>query len=206
MLKNLLVALSLTGVSWGQSAPTPIDQVLALSIQAYRVSDQDPARAKALEAQASQILAGIKAPPPTGDDVKNVIALYDRAEELCRHGQDTRKGENDPEDEKTIQACGMRGGIWLVLESAGWCYGHEGQAEYQKDWEPCVMTGAPVVDPKPSAQLAGLMDMVALMDKMCRDESSDDQSRKMGCNNRDAELAIIKTQGWVWQGGHWKPY
>jgi hypothetical protein len=203
----ICLALSLSGAAWGQSAPTPIDQVLALSVLAYRVENQDPARATALEAQASQILAGLKAPPPTtGDKVKNAIALYYRMEELCRHGQDSPTGEHGSEDEKTIQACGVRGGISLVLESFGWCYGHDGQAEYQKNWEPCAMTGAPDASPKPSAELAGLMDMAALMDKMCRDESGDEQSRKMGCNNRDAELALIKSQGWVWQGRQWKPY
>jgi hypothetical protein len=206
ILKSLLVTLSFTGAALGQSTPTPVDQVIALSVQAYRVQNQDPARAAALEAQASQILAGLKAPPPTGDDIKKTISLYYQAEELCRHGQDSPTGEHGSEDEKTIQACGIRGGISLALESSGWCYGHDGQPEFHKKWEPCAMTGAPTVDPQPSAQLAGLMDMVALMDKMCRDESSDDQSRKMGCNNRDAELALIKTQGWVWQGGHWKPY
>jgi hypothetical protein len=209
-MKTLIcLALSLTGTAWGQSAPsapTPVDQVLALSIQAYRVSNQDPAGATALEAQASQILSGIKAPPPTGDEIKKAIDLYYRVEELCRHGQDRPAGEHGSEDEKTIQACGMRGGISLLLESSGWCYGHDGQPESDRKWELCAMTGAPAADPKPSAQLAGLMDMAALMDKMCRDESSDDQSRKMGCNNRDAELALIKSEGWVWQRGHWKPY
>jgi hypothetical protein len=213
MNKTILVILLLTGVARGQAAGSQAQieqatsQILSLSVQAYEEENQSPAHARALEAQASQILDQLNLPVATANETKDLISVYYRAEEVCRHGQDTAHGEN--EDSNTIRACGARNATSLVLEHFGWCYGHEGQSEAEKEWEPSTapaISGSPENGLKPPANVASMMDLAALSDKMCHDASTDDSVRKMGCANRDFELATIKSFGWWWHGGHWEIY
>jgi hypothetical protein len=53
-------------------------------------------------------------------------------------------GENDAcrggsgDDEATFEACDRRDALVDDLRDLGWCYGHDGQYEYQREWEACV--------------------------------------------------------------------
>jgi hypothetical protein len=51
------------------------------------------------------------------------------------HNDRCRDGSGD--DPLTLKVCEVRDKVLTEIKEAGWCWGHEGQAGYQKDWEPC---------------------------------------------------------------------
>lgn len=59
------------------------------------------------------------------DDINKVEQLND----LCRGG----KGDGGV----SASACSKRDKLMASLEKRGWCYGHDGQAGYEKTWERC---------------------------------------------------------------------
>ena len=50
-----------------------------------------------------------------------------------------RGGSGD--DPGTAAYCDQRDAVFNELKAKGWCYGEEGQAQYQKAWHPCAATG-----------------------------------------------------------------
>lgn len=60
---------------------------------------------------------------------ENIIKQVDKLESQCRGGS----GDNPA----TTEACEKRDILVNELKEKGWCYGHEGQAGYQRKWEKC---------------------------------------------------------------------
>lgn len=68
-----------------------------------------------------------------GDDAaENPQALIDR---WATENDRCRGGSGD--DDETFQACDRRDALTTQLNAAGWCYGHDGQAEFEREWEVC---------------------------------------------------------------------
>lgn len=61
---------------------------------------------------------------------ENLIKQADKLNNQCRGGS----GDNPA----TMKACDKRDKLIEVLASKGWCYGHEGQAGYERQWEKCA--------------------------------------------------------------------
>jgi hypothetical protein len=64
-------------------------------------------------------------PKPPQDLINQEEALNEK----CRGGS----GDNP----KTLKACDARDALLGQIEAKGWCYGHAGQAGYERDWEQC---------------------------------------------------------------------
>jgi hypothetical protein len=65
-------------------------------------------------------------------------AQIDQVERLntqCRGGS----GDNPA----TLRACAQRDAAYTKLAKAGWCYGKDGDAGYQRSWQRCQPAGAP---------------------------------------------------------------
>lgn len=60
---------------------------------------------------------------------ESLIKQADKLNDQCRGGS----GDNPA----TIKACDKRDKLVVQLKAKGWCYGHEGQAEFQRKWEKC---------------------------------------------------------------------
>ena len=85
------------------------------------------------------LLSGLAAPQParaggdgddnSGGDVEALITEWQALNDTCRGGSG-----DDPD---TMKACDSRDDVTTKLNDAGWCYGHDGQAEYQREWEAC---------------------------------------------------------------------
>jgi hypothetical protein len=39
--------------------------------------------------------------------------------------------------ERTWRACELHDAFYKTLNGDGWCYGHNGQRQADKEWEPC---------------------------------------------------------------------
>ena len=57
--------------------------------------------------------------------ISNLMYIEELLNDKCR---------DDPD---AMRACEIRDGVLTKIKEFGWCWGHEGQAEYEKDWEPC---------------------------------------------------------------------
>lgn len=60
---------------------------------------------------------------------ENIIKQVDKLNNQCRGDS----GDNPA----TIKVCDKRDKLINDLKAKGWCYGHEGQAGYQRKWEKC---------------------------------------------------------------------
>lgn len=61
--------------------------------------------------------------------VKELMRQEDLVNDKCRGG-----AGDDPATEK---ACTERDGLYDAIKAQGWCWGHDGQSEAEKDWEYC---------------------------------------------------------------------
>jgi hypothetical protein len=79
------------------------------------------------------IFGSICTPPPTPPkppvEVQKLMDQEDALNDRCRDGS----GDNP----LNLKVCDVRDKILKDIQAHGWCWGHEGQAGYQKDWEPC---------------------------------------------------------------------
>ena len=66
--------------------------------------------------------------PKLPEDVQNRVLIMDVLAERCQFG--------DP-GERTWRACELHDAFYKTLNRDGWCYGHNGQREADKEWEPC---------------------------------------------------------------------
>jgi hypothetical protein len=62
---------------------------------------------------------------------ENLIKQADKLNGQCRGGSD--------DNPATMRACDKRDKLVDELASKGWCYGHEGQAGYERQWEKCTL-------------------------------------------------------------------
>lgn len=67
------------------------------------------------------------AKPPK--DVASLIAEEERLNKKCRGGSG--------DDRAIIKACNQRDVIFKQIQAKNWCWGREGQYEYQKKWQKC---------------------------------------------------------------------
>lgn len=74
--------------------------------------------------------------------VESLIKQADKLNDQCRGGS----GDNPA----TIKACDKRDKLIDEINAKGWCYGHEGQAGYQRKWEKCH-TASETVTPAETA-------------------------------------------------------
>jgi len=68
------------------------------------------------------------AKPPK--DVASLIAKEEQLNDKCRGGSG--------DDPSTTKACDQRDGLFKQIEAKNWCWGKEGQLEYQKKWQKCA--------------------------------------------------------------------
>jgi len=66
--------------------------------------------------------------------ISNLMFIADVLNDKCRGGSG--------DDPNTMRACEIRDGVITKIKELGWCWGHEGQAGYEKDWEPCPKSEA----------------------------------------------------------------
>lgn len=78
---------------------------------------------------------------------ENLIKQADKLNDQCRGGS----GDNPA----TIKACDKRDKLFDELASKGWCYGHEGQAGYERQWEKCAAPQSTQQPPNDADPLAG---------------------------------------------------
>ena len=82
------------------------------------------------------------APGTVESTVQDLLKQEDALNEKCQDG-----GAADAQQmQATTKLCDQRDKVVSALKAKGWCYGTEGQAEYQKKWQPCQTA--------PSLQLA----------------------------------------------------
>lgn len=65
----------------------------------------------------------------TKNEVKPIIEKYNNLNGKCRGGSG--------DDPNTIKACDERDLVVAKLKESGWCFGKEGQAEYEMEWHQC---------------------------------------------------------------------
>lgn len=89
-------------------------------------------------------------------DVRAMIGEYRQLQDRCRGGSG--------DDSNTIQACRERDSMFEKITAAGWCYGKEGQAEYEKDWHSCSNDKKDVNTPSKSANNSSSNNASQLLD------------------------------------------
>lgn len=68
------------------------------------------------------------AEPPK--DVASLIAKEEQLNDKCRGGSG--------DDQATMKACEERDEIFKQIREKNWCWGKNGQFEYQKKWQKCA--------------------------------------------------------------------
>lgn len=80
--------------------------------------------------------------PAHSATIEQDIAEVERLNDLCRGGS----GDNPA----TARYCKKRDAAYSALTKRGWCFGHDGQAGYERQWEECQMPpSAKTPEPKP---------------------------------------------------------
>lgn len=72
-------------------------------------------------------------------EIQKLINQHDDLYVLCKQ---------DQHDEVDTGACSKTLKIFNELGSKGWCFGHDGQPNSEKDWEPCVKKESASSQPK----------------------------------------------------------
>lgn len=65
-----------------------------------------------------------KRTPPS--DISDVMYIEEILNDRCQGNPNAAQ-----------RACDLRDGLLIKLSDRGWCWGHSGQTEADKDWEPC---------------------------------------------------------------------
>lgn len=142
--------------------------------------------------------------PAFAATIQQDIAEADRLNSLCRGGS----GDNPA----TARNCEKRDAAHAAIERRGWCWGHEGQAGYERQWEKCQQSnGEATPEPKPySAMFLAMSKDVMLREQrqQCEDMGSaaGDQKGAARCVNyleraysymrRQAYEVAIPAVGW----------
>lgn len=89
----------------------------------------------------------------------------ERLNDLCRGGS----GDNLA----TAKSCKKRDAAILAIQKRGWCWGHDGQAGYERQWEACQSSDSTKPpEPKPYSSTFLAMDkdlMLRVQRQQCQD-------------------------------------
>ena len=113
----------------GQQGSIPRSSDSAEPSQAANPQDDQPPIVERKSSPSAPLPAGI------AQLVAQEAVLNDR----CRGGSG--------DDDATGKACAARDMIFKQIEAEGWCWGHDGQAEADRDWEPCPGSSAKTENP-----------------------------------------------------------
>ncbi|MCB4360913.1 hypothetical protein [Quatrionicoccus australiensis] len=142
--------------------------------------------------------------PAVAASIQQDIAEADRLNSLCRGGSG--------DSAATAKHCEKRDAAYAAIERRGWCWGHEGQAGNERQWEKCQQSnGEATPEPKPySAMFLAMHKDVMLKEQrqQCEDMgiAAGDQKGAARCLNyleraysymrRQAYEVAIPAVGW----------
>jgi hypothetical protein len=120
-------------------------------------------------------------------EVAQLITREEVVNDTCRGGSG--------DEPATVKACEIRDSLFKQIEAHGWCWGHEGQAEYEKDWEPCSATTR-------SEEVNQLIAREYAAGDMCAGGSGPE----VACEIQNDLFIQIQAHGWCWgHKGDWEP-
>jgi hypothetical protein len=95
----------------------------------------------------------VTTPAHSGREQKD-IATEETLNDKCRGGSG--------DDPQTWQACRERDALVKKLETEGWCWGHSGQIEADRQWELCQKATVPKQAEHPTMPVSGTADKTCL--------------------------------------------